>query len=96
MHKQPRRSGETIFTIIGLWGHFRHKRAVNSVIGGLTWSKLELNLDIMHVHVTYKSKIDLIISNREKVVTSNCRCSMAANSIVSDNFYYKVLASERW
>ena len=34
-----------------------------AVIGGLTWSKLELNLDITHVRVTYKSKMDLIISN---------------------------------
>ena len=60
--KQPRNSGDTIFSIISL-------RADNSIVGGLIWPILEL-VDIMHVLDTYKFKRDWINSNREKVATS--------------------------
>ena len=69
--KQPRKSGDTIFPIIRLWGvFFRYSRADNSVVGGPIWPKFELVQDNMHVLVTYKFKMDRINSNREKGVTS--------------------------
>ena len=48
----------------------RCSRADNSVVGGPIWPKFELIRDIMHVLVTYKFKMDLINSDREKVATS--------------------------
>ena len=48
---------------------FRHSGAVNSVVGGPIWPKFKLFRDIMDVLVTYKFKMDLINSNREKVAT---------------------------
>ena len=48
----------------------RRSRAADSVVGGLIWPKFELVQDIMDVLVTYKFKVDLINSNREKVATS--------------------------
>ena len=69
--KQERKSGNTIFPIISLWGVFlRRSRAANSVVGGPIWQKFEFVRDIMDVLVTYKFKMDLINSNREKVATS--------------------------
>ena len=50
---------------------FRCLRADNSVVGGRIWPKFELVRDIMHVLVTYKFKMDLIKSDREKVATSD-------------------------
>ena len=44
----------------------RRSRAANSVVGGPIWPKFELVRDIMDVFVTYKFKMDLINSNREK------------------------------
>ena len=44
----------------------RRSRAANSVVGGPIWPKFELVRDIMDVLVTYKFKMDLINSNREK------------------------------
>ena len=44
-------------------------KADNSVVGGPSWPKFELVRDIMHVLITYKSKMDLINSDREKVAT---------------------------
>ena len=67
--KQPRKSGDTIFPIISLWGYFRSSRADNSVVGDPIWPKFELVQDNMHVLVTYKLKMDRINSNREKGVT---------------------------
>ena len=49
---------------------FRSSGAVNSVVGGPIWPKFKLVRDIMDVLVTYKFKMDLINSNREKVATS--------------------------
>ena len=49
---------------------FRCSRADNSVVGGPSWPKFELVRDIMHVLITYKSNMDLINSDREKVATS--------------------------
>ena len=49
---------------------FRRSRADNSVVGGPIWPKFELIRDIMHVLFTYKFKMDLINSDREKVATS--------------------------
>ena len=49
---------------------FRRSRADNSVVGGPIWPKFELFWDIMDVLVTYKFKMDLINSDREKVATS--------------------------
>ena len=69
--KQPRKSGDTIFPIISLWGYFLNVQgADNSVVGGPIWPKFELLQDNMHVLVTYKFKMDRINSNREKGVTS--------------------------
>ena len=45
---------------------FRRSGAVNSVVGGPIWPKFKLVRDIMDVLVTYKFKMDLINSNREK------------------------------
>ena len=66
---------------------FRRSRADNSVVGGQIWPKFVR--DIMHVLVTYKFKIDLINSDREKVATSIFRCSRAANSVVSSGIWPK-------
>ena len=44
--------------------------ADNSVVGGPSWLKFELVRDIMYVLITYKFKMDLINSDREKVATS--------------------------
>ena len=49
---------------------FRCSMADNSVVGGSSWLKFELVRDIMYVLITYKFKMDLINSNREKVATS--------------------------
>ena len=49
---------------------FRRSRADNSAVGGPIWSKFELVRDIMDILVTYKFKMDLINSDREKVATS--------------------------
>ena len=49
---------------------FRRSGAVNSVVGGPIWPKFKLVWDIMDDLVTYKFKMDLINSNREKVATS--------------------------
>ena len=49
---------------------FRLLGAVNSIVGGPIWPKFKLLQDIMDVLVTYKFKMDLINSNREKVATS--------------------------
>ena len=49
---------------------FRRSGAVNSVVGGPIWPKFKLVRDIMDVLVTYKFKMDLVNSNREKVATS--------------------------
>ena len=49
---------------------FRRSRADNSVVGGPIWPKFEPVRDIMDVPITYKFKIDLINSDREKVATS--------------------------
>ena len=48
----------------------RRSRAANSAVGGPIWPKFELVRDIIDVLVTYKFKMDLINSNREKVATS--------------------------
>ena len=53
---------------IGVW--FRCSMAVNSVVCGPIWPKFEHILDIMHVLVTYKAKMDRANSNRDKVDTS--------------------------
>ena len=45
---------------------FRRSRADNSVVGDPIWLKFELVRDVMHVLVTYKFKMDLINSDREK------------------------------
>ena len=66
--KQARKSGDTIFPIISLWSDL---------------SKFELTLDIMHSLVTFKSKIDQINSNREKVETMIFKRSRTANAVVS-------------
>ena len=50
---------------------FRRSGAVNSVVGGPIWPKFKLVRDIMDVLVTYKFKMDLINSNREKGATSD-------------------------
>ena len=47
----------------------RRSRAANSAVGGPIWLKFQLVRDIMDVLVTYKFKMDLINSNREKVPT---------------------------
>ena len=44
----------------------RHSRADNSRVSGPIWPKFELFLDIMHVLVPYKFKMDLTNSDREK------------------------------
>ena len=49
---------------------FRRSRADNSVVEGPIWPKFELVRDIMRALVTYKFKMDLINSDREKVATS--------------------------
>ena len=49
---------------------FRRSRADNAVVGGPIWQKFELVRDIKHVLITYKFKMDLIYSDREKVATS--------------------------
>ena len=49
---------------------YRHSKAGNSIVGGPIWLKFEVLLDTMHVLITYKFKMDLINSNREKVATS--------------------------
>ena len=46
--KQQRKSGNTIFPIISLWGYFL------DVVGGPIWPKFKLIQDIMHVLVTSK------------------------------------------
>ena len=48
----------------------RRSRAANSLVGGPIWPKFKLVRDFMDVLVTYKFKMDLINSNREKVATS--------------------------
>ena len=68
---------------------FRHSRADNSEVGGPIWPKFELVRNIMHVLVTYKFKMDLINSDREKVATFIFRRSMAANSVVSSGIWPK-------
>ena len=69
---------------------FRRSGAVNSVVGGPIWPKFKLVRDIMDVLVTYKFKMDLINSNREKVATSIFRRSRAANSQVSSGIWPKL------
>ena len=49
---------------------FGRSGAVNSIVSGPIWPKFKLVRDIMDVLVTYKLKMDLINSNREKVATS--------------------------
>ena len=49
---------------------FTRSGADNSVVGSPIWPKFELVRDIMHVLVTYKFKMVLINSDREKVATS--------------------------
>ena len=66
---------------------FRHSRADNSVVGGPIWPKFELIRDM--ILVTYKFKMDLINSDREKVATSIFRRSRAANSVVSSGIWPK-------
>ena len=68
---------------------FRRSRADNSVVGGPIWPKFELVRDIMHILITYKFKMDLINSDREKVATSIFRRSRAANSAVSSGIWPK-------
>ena len=64
---------------------FRRSRADNSVVGGPIWPKFELVRGI-----TYKFKMDLINSDREKVATSIFfRRSRAANSVVSSGIWPK-------
>ena len=48
-------------------GFFRHSRAANSVVRGLTWPKFELVRDVVYVLVTCKYKKDRFKSKREKV-----------------------------
>ena len=69
---------------------FRRSGAVNSVVGGPIWPKFKLVRDIIDVLVTYKFKMDLINSNREKVATSIFRRSRAANSQVSSGIWPKL------
>ena len=66
--KQPRKSRDTIFPIISLWGYFLDVQG--QIVGGPIWPKFKLVQDNMHVLVTYKFKMDQINSNREKGVTS--------------------------
>ena len=68
---------------------FRCSRADNSVVGGPIWQKFEHVRDIMDVLVTYKFKMDLINSDREKVAISIFRRSRAANSVVSSGIWPK-------
>ena len=65
--KQPRKSGDTIFPIISLWGYFLD---VQGQITSPIWPKFKLVQDNMHVLVTFKFKMDRINSNREKGMTS--------------------------
>ena len=81
-HEQRRKSDDTIFPIISLWGISRRSRADNSVVCGPIWPKFELvlgvctsllptNLKWIRSKATEKSRdIDLIRSR-------------AANSVVS-------------
>ena len=48
----------------------RRSSAADATVGGPIWLKFELVQNIMDVLVTYKFKMDLINSNREKVATS--------------------------
>ena len=62
--KQQRKSGNTIFPIISLWGYFlRCSRAANSVVGGPIWPKFKLIHNIMHVLVTSQFEKDRININ---------------------------------
>ena len=68
---------------------FRRSRADNSVVDGPIWPKFELVRDIMDVLVTYKFKMDLINSDREKWRHRFFRRSRAANSVVSSGIWPK-------
>ena len=59
----------------------RRSRADNFVVCGTIWPTFIL--DIMHVLVNYKAKMDQINSNREKMETSIFIPTRAANSVVS-------------
>ena len=61
---------------------FRHSCANYSILCGAIWSKFELLLDIMHVLNTYKFKMDLITTKREKWKHQFFRSLRAANSAV--------------
>ena len=52
------------------------------MVSGPIWPKFKLLLDLMHVLDTYKFKIEVINSNREKVATLFFRCSRTTNSVV--------------
>ena len=72
--KQQRKSGNTIFSIISLWGYFLHSRAANSVVGGPILPKFELIHNIMHVLVTSKFEKDRININGDYVMTLIILC----------------------
>ena len=61
---------------------FRRSGAVNSVVGGPIWPKFELVRDIMDVLVTYKFKMDLVNSNREKVQHQDAQGQLTPKSVV--------------
>ena len=60
--KQPRKSGDTIFSIITL--------AVTMETRGWIWQNLDLIEALMYVIITCKYEKDLIKKSREKVETS--------------------------
>ena len=69
--KQQRKSGNTIFPIISLWGYFLDAQGqLTSVVGGPIWPKFKLIQDIMHVLVTSKFEKDRININGDYMMTS--------------------------
>ena len=68
--KQPRKTEDTIFPIISLWGYFRRSGAANYVVGCWIGPQFEFIQDIKSVLVTCKFNGDRINSNRENVETS--------------------------
>ena len=63
--KQQRKSGNTIFPIIGLWGYFLDAQGQLTPIG----PKFKLIHNIMHVFVTSKFEKDRININGDYVMT---------------------------
>ena len=69
--KQQRKSGNTIFPIISLWGYFLDAQGqLTPLVCGPIWPKFELIHNIMHVLVTSKFEKDRININGDYVMTS--------------------------